>query len=230
MKIFSKIKKITNVLNFKIIKYIFIIILILLSSLSFFILLLLHWELLISRNNIFNFSLVGLDNYLSYLYKYSKIFGANIAVLSVYMIIHNSEENRKKDLYNDWLRKLDLLVSKIQQNDKSMADDFKLRSKVFFDVQYKHQFFISNKAELVKILHKMYKSKNEFTSKVNFYEDSNNRSMNDGNVYNSITSTFAFENFRYIFLSFFDNYYEGITKDLESIYLNELNPNSTIKK
>lgn len=186
-----------------------------------------HWTL--CNNYKISFSPEGIDNYLITLGKYKALFTSTVATIAAYFGLHSlkaatdaNSDKLRQDRFSEWKTVLDIRFIEIEKLDPYMKREFvRVRYKLFRQL-YDLDFSITNNTQLTQIF------QSTFQDRARFFEEQNNKQIGMGEVYPNNTYSYSFDSFSLLLLGSLENIYQDIVKDLQTLYLAELDPNRMI--
>jgi hypothetical protein len=180
-----------------------------------------------SKNNL-DFSIDGLNYYLSEFTTYKELFITTITLIVAYFGIlrltaaeEANKEKLKQDRFGEWKYLLDIRITEVEKNNPFLKRQFTTIRFKLFESLYKKNMEINSQNNLYQIFDK------ELRDSIKFLEEMNENYQQKG-VYPNCQYSYIYSDFQFIFLGLLDNYYNGMEGDLKNVVANCLDPNRTI--
>lgn len=179
-------------------------------------------------NDVYDPSILGLNNYLKEFSNYKELFAAAITLIVAYFGILRltaaevaNKEKVKQDRFNEWKNLLDIRLIEVEKNNIYFRRQFVSFRWKLFERLYENKMEINSKKELDMIFN------DEMRSSVRFLEEMNEQYFGR-EVYPDKNYSYIYTDLQFIFLGLLDKYYIGIEVDLKNIVLDSLNPQRTV--
>lgn len=169
------------------------------------------------------FSPKGIDQYLSAYLPYKYLFTLTIATCSAYFgllrvkaTLDSNVEKIKQDRFNEWKTIVQIRCNEIALLDPKMTREIIRVRRSIFNFLYEKDFKIQNIQELTQVFNE------NIAQNVGFFENTNARYNKLGGIYRIERHAYSFDSFRFIFYVMLEDWYDGMSDDLENLYIANL--------